>query len=121
MNGSRRLARFGALLVLLGLVAVLGGAGNVEAKAGEGKGVDPALVKKLKAEARGSVALSTKQATKHVGFVRAGQNGDLLPGSSDTAQAKAQDFLSEYGQILGAESESTLEEISSSTDALGEA
>ncbi|HWN20570.1 MAG TPA: M4 family metallopeptidase [Gaiellaceae bacterium] len=113
------MARLGALLVLLGLVTVLGGAGSVEAQPGKGKGVDPALVKKLKAEARGSVALSTKQATKHVGFVRAGQNGDLLPGNTGTAQAKAKDFLSEYGQILGAGSESTLEETSSSTDALG--
>src|SRR5687768_706597 len=118
MTGSRRMACLGALLVL-GLVTVLGGAGSVEAKAGKGQGVDPALVKKLKAEARGSVALSTEPATQHVGFVRAGQNGDLLPGNAGTAQAKAADFLNEYGQILGAGSESTLEEVSSSTDALG--
>ena len=42
-------------------------------------GPDPALVQKLKDKARGSVAISTKQATKYVGFVRAGRNGDLLP------------------------------------------
>ena len=82
-------------------------------------GPDPGLVQKLKDKARGSVALSEKQATKHIGFVRAGQNGDLLPGNSGKADVKAKDFLREYGAILGAGSESTLDEISSTTDSLG--
>ncbi len=118
MGELRRIARLGALLVLLGLMT---GAvsGTANGGAASDKGPDPALVKKLKDKARGSVALSTKQATKHVGFVRAGQNGDLLPGNSGKAEVKAKDFLREYGAILGAGSESTLDEISSTTDSLG--
>ena len=119
MKRTRRLARVGVLLVLLGLLAGLGGTGSGDAKEGNGKGVDPALLQKLEDGARGSVSVSTKAATKHVGFVRAGRNGDLLPGTSGTASAKATAFVREYGQILGAGSESTLEEVSSATDALG--
>jgi Zn-dependent metalloprotease len=119
MKRSRRPVRVGALLVLLGLVTGLGGAAGVEAKPGQGKGADPALVQKLKDGARGSVTLSTKDATEHVGFVRAGRNGDLLPGSSGTARSKSGDFLREYAPILGAESESSLVEVSATTDALG--
>jgi Zn-dependent metalloprotease len=119
MKRSRRLARVGVLLVLLGLMAGLGGAGSGDAKDGKGKGVDPALLQQLKDGARGSVAVSTKAATKHAGFVRAGRNGDLLPGSSGSGGAKADDFLRAYGEVLGAGSESTLEEVSSTTDSLG--
>ncbi len=120
MKDFRRIARLGALLVLLGLMTgAVSGAATGGATVASGNGPDPALVQKLKDNARGSVALSTKEATKHIGFVRAGQNGDLLPGNSGNAKAKAKAFLREYGAILGAGNESTLEEISSTTDALG--
>ena len=117
MGEIRRIVRLAALLVLLGLMT--GAVSGTASGGANGKGPDPALVQKLKDKARGSVALSTKQATKHIGFVRAGQNGDLLPGNSGSASVKATDFMHEYGAILGAGSESTLDEISSSTDALG--
>ena len=120
MRDIRRIIRLGFLLVLLGLIAAaVSGSASGGATAASGNGPDPALVQKLKDKARGSVALSEKQATKHIGFVRAGQNGDLLPGNSGKAEVKAKDFLREYGAILGAGSESTLDEISSSTDSLG--
>ena len=120
MRDIRRTIRLGFLLVLLGLIAAaVSGSASGGATAASGNGPDPALVQKLKDKARGSVALSEKQATKHIGFVRAGQNGDLLPGNSGKAEVKAKDFLREYGAILGAGSESTLDEISSTTDSLG--
>jgi Zn-dependent metalloprotease len=120
VRNSLQFARMGALLVLLGLMtAALSGAASGGTTKANGNGPDPALVKKLKDTARGSVTLSTKEATKHIGFVRVGQNGDLLPGNSGKAKSKAKDFLREYGQIFGAGSESTLEEISSATDSLG--
>jgi Zn-dependent metalloprotease len=116
---TRRFARLGALLVLLGLMtaALTGAASGGASKAG--KGIDPALLQKLKEKARGSVTLSVKSATSHAGFITVGQNGDLAPGSSGAAKGKAKQFLREYGALLGAGSESTLEEISSTTDALG--
>ena len=87
MTGSRRMACLGALLVL-GLVTVLGGAGSVEAKAGKGKSIDPALVKKLKDSARGSVTISMNEATKFASFIKAGRNGDLLPRSALSRRAR---------------------------------
>ena len=42
-----------------------------------------------------------------------------MPGNSGKAEVKAKEFLREYGAILGAGSESTLDEISSTTDSLG--
>jgi Zn-dependent metalloprotease len=100
-------------------MAGLGGAGSGDAKDGKGKGVDPALLQQLKDGARGSVAVSTETATKHVGFLRAGRNGDLLPGSSGSAKTKANSFLEQYGAVLGAGGESTLTETASTTDSLG--
>lgn len=119
MKTTRRFARLGALLVLLGLMtaALTGAASGGASKAG--KGIDPALLQKLKEKARGSVTLSVKSATSHAGFITAGKNGDLAPGNSGAAKGKAKQFLREYGALLGAGSESTLEEISSTTDALG--
>jgi len=119
VKNTRRFARLGVVLVLLGLmtVALSGAASGGASKAG--KGIDPALAKKLKDDARGSVALSTKSATNHAGFIAVGKNGDLAPGNSGAAKGKAKQFLAEYGALLGAGSESSLEEISSSTDALG--
>ena len=122
MKNTRRFARLGVLLVLLGLMtAALSGAASGGATKSSGKGPDPALVQKLKDKARGSVALSTKESTSAVSFVRAGQNGDLLPGdAAKTAHGKANDFLAEYGALLGV-SNADQELVSSSAvvDALG--
>ena len=113
--------RFGVLLVLLGLVASLGGAAGVEAKNGKGKGVDPALLQKLKDTARGSVTVSTKRSTDHVSFLRAGRNGDLAPAAKATEpEGKARDFLAEFGALLGATGGDTeLQQMGSQTDAHG--
>ena len=120
MRDFRRIARLGALLLLVGLMTgAVSGAASGGATAAGGNGPDPSLVKKLKDKARGSVELSTKQATNHFGFIRAGQNGDLLPGDSGSAKAKSKAFLREYGALLGAGNESSLEEISSTTDSRG--
>jgi Zn-dependent metalloprotease len=117
----KRFARRGVLLVLLGLVT---GAISASASGGAMKasknGLDPVLVQKLRNDARGSVALSTEPATKYVGFVRAGRNGDLLPAAGRaSAKAKADRFLREYGGLLGAGSESSLVETTSTKDSLG--
>ena len=119
MRDIKRFARMGVLLVVLGLVtgAMSASASGGATKASK-KGLDPALVQELRNNARGSVALSTEQATKRVGFVRAGQNGDLLPAAG-LAKAKAGRFLREYGGLLGADSESSLVEITSTKDSLG--
>jgi len=118
MTKIRRVSSLGLLLVLAGLMtSALGGAASGGATQTSGSGPDPALVKKLKDTARGSVELRLKEATKHVGFIQVGLNGDLMPGKS--VSAKGKEFLRDYGALLGAGSESTLEEVSSTTDSLG--
>ncbi|MFC5179592.1 M4 family metallopeptidase [Nocardioides taihuensis] len=56
--------------------------------------------------AQGSVALSTSSATGKVGFIRAGKDGDLMPGvqaeSSAQAAAKATSYLDKYAPAFGA-------------------
>jgi Zn-dependent metalloprotease len=59
-------------------------------------------VAELRDSAQGSVTVSREPATKAVGFVSAGRNGDLMPGSSAKASAKADAFLNEYGAMFGA-------------------
>jgi Zn-dependent metalloprotease len=94
----------GALVLATGLT---GAATGTTAKSQDGP--DPALVKKLKDNARGSVTISTKKATKFAGFIKVGQNGDLLPAETTASpQAKAQEFLNEYGGVLGAKGSSEL-------------
>ena len=71
------------LMAVLGLVALaVTGGGAAAGTAAKGKGPDPAKIQKLKSEARGSVAISSNEATDYVAFVRAGRNGDLLPKST---------------------------------------
>ncbi len=105
MTGSRRMACLGALLVL-GLVTVLGGAGSVEAKAREGEGRRSGA----RQEAQGGgprlggdqhEAGDAARGIRSRGPERRPAAGRL--GSS--AQAKAADFLNEYGAVLGAEGE----------------
>ena len=83
-------------------------------------GADPALVTQLKRSASGSVTISEKRATKQVGFVRAGLNGDLLPSSSAPPLGKAKEFLEQFGGLLGVNDPSSeLVSAGSSTDAYG--
>src|SRR5262245_30345169 len=67
---------------------------------GDPPGPDSEAVRRLKQKARGSVTISTKNSTKHARFVRAGRNGDLLPGNvSRTPDGKARGFFAEYGRL----------------------
>jgi Zn-dependent metalloprotease len=84
------------------------------------KGVDPAEIQRLKQNARGSVAVSTKKATEYVGFVRAGKNGDLLPSvQTQSAVAKARGFLTDYAGLFGITSQGDLVQTGVTTDATG--
>ena len=90
---------------MLALLALLTGAISGTASGGatksSAKGLDTALVAKLENSARGSVKIKTKKSTGAASFVKAGLNGDLLPSTKDLAQAKAHDFIAEYGALLG--------------------
>jgi Zn-dependent metalloprotease len=121
VKGTRHLVRAGFLLAVLGLATALSGAASGGSAKQSARGIDPALVQRLKDNARGSVSISEKQSTKAAGFIRAGQNGDLLPADhSGSAKGKSKDFLSEYGSLLGATAEgSQLVETSSLTDTTG--
>ena len=86
----------------------------------KGKGPDPAKIQKLKSEARGSVSITSNSATDYVGFVRAGRNGDLLPQSQGASPAaKTNDFIAEYGDILGLEAGSGLVRTDTAIDRQG--
>ncbi len=120
MMRSRQFARLGVLLGLLVLVAGSTGTASGGSKQDRTRKLDDALVKQLVDRAQGSVAISKETATEFVGFVRAGQNGDLLPAGANSPQAKADDFLEQYGAILGAgDAGSTLVETSTVKDSLG--
>ncbi len=107
-------------MAVLGLVALaVTGGGAAAGTAAKGKGPDPAKIQKLKSEARGSVAISSNDATDYVAFVRAGRNGDLLPKSTGSPAAKANDFIGEYGDILGLESGSGLVRTDTAIDRQG--
>ena len=109
-----------ALLVLvLWLVLAFGFPAGAGA-AGGPKSIDPALVKKLKDGARGSVTISINEATEFASFIESGRNGDLLPNERAQPQGKAKGFLKQYGGILGvADADSDLVETAASTDQLG--
>jgi Zn-dependent metalloprotease len=108
-------------MAVLGLVALaVTGGGAAAGTAAKGKGPDPAKIQKLKSEARGSVAISSNETTDYVAFVRAGRNGDLLPASTGTSPAgKANDFIAEYGDILGLEAGSGLVRTDTAIDRQG--
>jgi Zn-dependent metalloprotease len=115
------MTRSGRVLAVLGLVALaVTGGGAAAGTAAKGKGPDPAKIQKLKSEARGSVAISSNDATEYVAFVRAGRNGDLLPKSTGKSPAgKANDFIVEYGDILGLEAGSGLVRTDTAIDRQG--
>ena len=116
--------RFGLLVVAAAALVVFvasSGQGATSAKAVKAKSKpDPALLERLKQNARGSVTVSTKKSTGFVGFARAGRNGDLQPGnSSPTPQGKAQGFLAEYGALFGVSDQGQLVAAGSAKDAYG--
>ncbi len=116
--------RFGVLAVAAAVLVVFvasSGQGATSAKAVKAKSKpDPALLERLKQNARGSVTVSTKKSTGFVGFARAGKNGDLQPGnSSPTPQGKAQGFLAEYGALFGVSDQGQLVRTESAEDQYG--
>ena len=91
------------------------------AAAAPAKGPDHRLAEQLQRSAKGSVAFSTKRSTGHFGSVTAGRHGDLLPvARGDAAQEKARRFLAEYGQLLGVERGSRLEQVARTVDGQGD-
>ena len=121
MQRSMRVAWSVALAAALVMTVGLAGASGGATAKGP-KDLDPALLQKLKDNARGSVTVSTKKGTKFVSFLRGGQNGDLYPSASGASkQAKARDFMREYGGLLGASSaDPDLVQTDTATDALGD-
>ena len=119
MKRRTRSTPFTLLVLVLGLVLAF--AFPPVAGAADGpKQIDPSLVKKLKDGARGSVTISTNEATGFATFIKSGRNGDLLPKERAQPQGKAKGFLKQFGGVLGvADADSDLEQIGSSTDALG--
>jgi Zn-dependent metalloprotease len=85
------------------------------------KSLDPALVKKLRDTARGSVTIKTKKHTTFASFVGAGRNGDLYPKATGPSPAgKARGFMREFGGVLGSSgADSDLVQVSSDEDAYG--
>jgi Zn-dependent metalloprotease len=120
MKHSLRVTLLVACLVSLGLTLGLGSASGGQTAKGP-KNLDQALLQKLKETARGSVTASTKKGTNFVAFLGAGRDGDLYPkvgGSSE--EAKAREFVREFGPLLGASgADADLVETSSATDELG--
>jgi Zn-dependent metalloprotease len=104
---------------VLSLVLTLSFPVTAGAKPNGAKQIDPALVKKLKSSARGSVTISVDEATKFASFIRAGRNGDLLPGMKAQPQGKAKGFLEKFGGLLGVADAGDLTQISASKDAYG--
>ena len=111
MKPSRTLLRLGLLVGIVALAAALAGVAS--------GAPDQSLVAKLKDNARGSVTISQRAGTGAAGFVRAGQNGDLMPADKAAPKGKALGFWRNYGAIMGVGDESSLVETSSTTDVYG--
>src|SRR4026209_79009 len=88
---------------------------------GDPPGVDPNLIKRLKQNARGDVAISTKKSTEFASFVRVSKGGDLHPANQDkTPNGKAYGFFAQYGGLFGIKNANTeLTPLSTFTDSRG--
>src|SRR5919106_6211635 len=88
---------------------------------GDPPGVDPALIQRLKQDARGDVSISTNKSTEFASFVRVSKGGDLLPGNaSRTPDGKAYGFFAQYGGLFGVqEATAELAPLSAFTDSKG--
>lgn len=118
-----RSLRHATCLVLIGTTSIvvpgfLNPTTAFEAPTAASAPADPSLVEKLRDNAQGSVTIAREPATKSVGFARVGRNGDLMPGNSANAGAKADAFLNKYGAMFGA-SRGTLVRDSVRSDGLG--
>lgn len=120
MKRRRRSSLHGLLILLMSVVLTLAvpvGAGA--APGGGAKQIDPALVKKLKDSARGSVMISVDEATSFASFIRAGRNGDLLPSVKGQPQGKAKGFIKQFGGLLGVANAADLVQTAATTDKFG--
>jgi Zn-dependent metalloprotease len=88
---------------------------------GDPPSVDPNLIKRLKENARGAVAISTRKSTEFASFVRVSKGGDLHPRNrNNTANGKALGFFGEYGGLFGVKNANTeLAKLSAFTDSRG--
>jgi Zn-dependent metalloprotease len=88
---------------------------------GDPPGVDPELVRRLRRNARGSVAISTQKSTDMASFVQVSRGGDLHPANrNNTPNGKAKGFFAEYGGLFGVRNANTeLAELSTFTDGQG--
>jgi Zn-dependent metalloprotease len=90
-------------LALLGAgLTAVSATGPVGAQPEPGDDGKPGLLRQLRQSADGSVTVSGESATRRIGFIRAGRNGDLLPTSDARPAAKADAFIDEYGALVGA-------------------
>jgi Zn-dependent metalloprotease len=107
-----RLVKTLTCLALLGAgLTALTTTGSAGAKPDDGNGRDrPALLRELRADADGSVTITGESATRKLGFIRAGRNGDLMPSSDARAVGKADAFLDKYAPLLGAPSDQLVRE-----------
>ncbi len=122
MRRRSRSALRGLVVVALWLVLAFGFPFAITAAPGGNgpKSIDPALVKKLKDNARGSVKISVNEATEFASFIASGRNGDLAPNDGAQPRGKAKGFLKQYGGILGvANADSDLVEVAAVTDQYG--
>jgi Zn-dependent metalloprotease len=86
------------------LTAGLAAVPLIQAQAGASGPAEPSIVDRMRAQADGTVRVSTETATGKVGFVRASE--DLMPGraadGAASAAAKADAYLDKYAAAFGA-------------------
>jgi Zn-dependent metalloprotease len=88
---------------------------------GDPPGIDPNLIERLKQNASGDVAISTRKSTEFASFVRISKGGDLHPDNQDqTPNGKAYGFFAQYGGLFGIKNANTeLTLLSTFTDSKG--
>jgi Zn-dependent metalloprotease len=125
MKRVRRLIVLFALFVVAQpMVEATGAAGPTAAPgpngSSAGAGLRARTIRELRASAEGQVFASVRRSTGVAGFVRVGNNGDLLPSSSTAAPSgKAAGFFRDFGGVFGIRGTSQLRLTSRFVDALG--
>ena len=105
-----RLVKSLTCLALLGAgLTAITSTGSAGANPDDGRD-RPGLLRELRADADGSVTISGEDATRKLGFIRSGRNGDLMPSSDARPAAKADAFLSKYAALLGASADELVRE-----------
>jgi trimeric autotransporter adhesin len=113
---------FKALVVVLAALTLSTGLASAASNgAASSNAPSPQLLEALKAQARGTVTVSAEGSTTYLGFIRVDNGGDLLPGgATGSPEAKVQDFMAQYGALLGlADSAGSLVPAGTETDEQG--